>query len=108
MITNAQDITENERNDFHYDATQSVDNIFQLKVHVLTAINQGIAKQLILEQLDESAVFIIIDFAMKFLACWESVRSWFGKTGNGVHNERKWKNERKMKEMKWNERKKTR
>ena len=69
LITNAQNITENERNDFHYDATQSVHSILQWKAHILTTVNQDIAKQLILERLDDSTAFIIIDFAMKFLAC---------------------------------------
>ena len=69
LITNAQNITENERNDFHYDATQSVHSTLQWKAHILTTVNQDIAKQLILERLDDSTAFIIIDFAMKFLAC---------------------------------------
>ena len=87
LITNAQDITENEKNNFHYDATQSVNSILQLKAHVLTTVNQDIAKYLILEQLNDSTAFIIIDFAMKFLArrYRESMRSWFGKVGNGMH-----------------------
>ena len=49
LITNAQNITGNERNYFHYDATQSVHSILQWKAHVLTTVNQDIAKQLILE-----------------------------------------------------------
>ena len=39
LITNSQDITENERNSFHYDATQSVHGILQWKVHVLTTVD---------------------------------------------------------------------
>ena len=49
LITNPQNITENERNDFHYDATQSIHSILQWKVHILTTVNQDITKQLILE-----------------------------------------------------------
>ena len=87
LITNTQNITENERNDFYYNATQSVHSGLQWKTHILTTVNQDIAKQLILERLDDSTAFIIIDFAMKFLACryQESIRSWFGKAGNGMH-----------------------
>ena len=51
LITNTQNITENERNDFNYDAAQSVHSI------LLTTINQDIAKQLILERLDDSTAF---------------------------------------------------
>ena len=81
LITNTQNITENERNDFNYDAAQSVHSI------LLTTINQDIAKQLILERLDDSTAFIIVDFAMKSLSrrYQESMRSWFGKAGNGIH-----------------------
>ena len=37
--------------------------------------------------MDDSTAFIIIDFAIKFLARRdrESMRSWFGKNGNGMH-----------------------
>ena len=79
LISNAQDITENEGNDFHYDATQSVHSILQWKAHILTTVNQDIAKQHILEWLDDLTAFIVIDFAMKFLACQyrESMKSWF-------------------------------
>ena len=81
LITNTQNITENERNDFNYDAAQSVHSI------LLTTINQDIAKQLILERLDDSTAFIIVDFAMKSLSrrYQESMSSWFGKAGNGIH-----------------------
>ena len=40
LIISAQNITENKRNDFHYDATQSVHNILQWKAHILTTVNQ--------------------------------------------------------------------
>ena len=87
LITNAQNITENEKNDFHYNATQSVHSILQWKAHILTTVNQDIAKHLILERLDDLTAFIIIDFAMKFLACryQELMRNWFGKVRNGMH-----------------------
>ena len=68
LITNAQNITENERIHFHYDVTQSAHSILQWKAHILTTVNQDITKQLILERLDDSTAFIIIDFAMTFLA----------------------------------------
>ena len=62
LITNAQNITENERKDFHCDATQSIHSILQLKVHILTTVNQDIAKQLVLERLDDLTAFIVIEF----------------------------------------------
>ena len=62
LITNSRNITENERKDFLCDATQSVHSILQWKVHILTTVNQDIAKQLVLERLDDLTAFIVIDF----------------------------------------------
>ena len=87
LVENATGITKEERDDLNYDASQCVHNILLWKAHVLTTINQDIAKQQILEQLDNSTTFVIIDFAKKFLALQyrESMRSWFGKLGMGMH-----------------------
>ena len=41
LITNTQNITENERNNFHYDATQSVHSLLQWKAHILTTVNRA-------------------------------------------------------------------
>ena len=87
LVENATGIMKEERDDLNYDAMQCVHNILLWKAHVLTTINQDIAKQQILERLDNSAAFVIINFAMKFLA-WqyrESMRRWFGKAGMGMH-----------------------
>ena len=87
LAENATGIMKEERHDLNYDATQCVHNILLWKAHVLTTINQDIAKQQILERLDNSTAFVIIDFAMKFLARRhrESMRSWFGKAGMRMH-----------------------
>ena len=87
LVENATGITKEEKDDLNYDATQCVHNILLRKAHVLATINQDIAKQQILERLDNSTAFVIIDFAMKFLArrYWESMRVWFGKAGMGMH-----------------------
>ena len=87
LIKNTEEVTDVEREDLHYDAAQAVQSILLWKAHILTTVNQDIAKQLILEKLDDSTAFIITDFAMKFLAhrYRESMRSWFGKAGNGMH-----------------------
>ena len=86
MIKNTEEVTDVEREDLHYDAAQAVQSILW-KAHILTTVNRDIAKQLILEKLDDSTAFVIIDFAMKFLAHQyrESMRSWFGKAGNGIN-----------------------
>ena len=76
-----------KKDDLNHDATQCVHNILLWKAHVLTTIIQDIAKQQILEQVDNSTTFVVIDFAKKFLALQyrESMRSWFGKVGMGMH-----------------------
>ena len=86
LVENATGITKEERDDLNYDASQCVHNILLWKAHVLTTINQDIAKQQMLEQLDNSTAFAVIDFAMKFLARWyrESMRSSFGKAGTSA------------------------
>ena len=86
LVENATRITKEQRDGLNYDASQDVHNILLWKAHVLTTINQDIAKQQILEQLDNSIAFVIIDFAMKFLArrYRESMRSLFGKAGTSA------------------------
>ena len=86
LVEDATGITKEERDDLNYDASQCVLNILLWKAHVLTTINQDIAKQQILERLDNSTAFVIIDFAMTFLArqYMESMRSSFGKVGTSA------------------------
>ena len=66
LIKNTEEVTDVEREDLHYDAAQAVQSIYLWKAHILTTVNQDITKELILEKLDDSTAFIIIDFAMKF------------------------------------------
>ena len=86
LVENATGITKEERYDLSYDASKGVHNILLWKAHVLTTINQDIAKQQILEQLDNSTAFVIIDFAMMFLArrYRESMRRSFGKASTSA------------------------
>jgi len=78
----------NERKaEVEYDCNNSIKSIENWKAHILMTINQESAKQEILESLDHETAFIVIDFAMKFLArrYRESMAHWFGKAGMGMH-----------------------
>ena len=76
-----------DKAEVEYDCNNSIKCIQSWKVHILMTINQEKAKQEILDTLDHQTAFIVIDFAMKFLArkYRESMASWFGKAGMGMH-----------------------
>ena len=70
-----------------YEISQSMQRIQAWKAHLLHAINQDAARHEILENLDAQSVFIVMDWAMKFLPrkfC-ESQNDWFGKRGIPWH-----------------------
>ena len=72
VITQNQDLTTKERNDFIYDVEQAIKNIEMWKTHILTVVHQEGQKTDLLQELDNETAFIIIDFAMKFLEVTEN------------------------------------
>ena len=62
-------------------------NIFVWKAHILRSINQYSARVDVLESLDELSVFVVQDWAMKYLPrkYRESQTDWFGKRGIPWH-----------------------
>lgn len=50
-----------------YEISQSIQSIEAWNAHLLRAINQDAARHEILENLDEQAVLVVMDWAMKFL-----------------------------------------
>ena len=70
-----------------YEISQSIQSIEAWKAHLLCAINQDAARHEILENLDEQAVLVVMDWAMKFLPrkFRESQSDWFGKRGIPWH-----------------------
>lgn len=70
-----------------YEISQSIQSIEAWKAHLLRAINQDAARHEILENLDEQAVLVVMDWAMKFLPrkFRESQSDWFGKHGIPWH-----------------------
>ena len=61
--------------------------IFNWKRHQLRAVHQDLARDYILEQLDDSNVFIVIDWAMKWVEAKyrEKQSEWYGKKGLPSH-----------------------
>ena len=57
-----------QANDLQYEATGAASKIFEWKAHVLRAQNQDQIKHQILNSLEEDKVFIVVDWAMKFVA----------------------------------------
>ena len=80
-------IPEKEKADYLYDVKNGIESIFSWKGHILATIHQDKRKQEIMQELDNVTAFIIVDFAMKFLArrYREAMSNWFGKAGNGMH-----------------------
>ena len=87
LIQNAINLSKEEKAEIEYDTNRSIHSIQLWKAHILMTINQERAKQKILEELDEETAFVVIDFAMKFLArkYRESMANWFGKAGMGMY-----------------------
>ena len=61
--------------------------IMAWKAHLLRSVNQDEARVQVLEELDETSVFIVQDWAMKYLPrkFRESQTDWFGKRGIPWH-----------------------
>ena len=66
---------------------QAKANIFAWEAHILGSINQDSARVHVLESLDESSVFVVQNWAMKYLPrkYRESQNDWFGKRGIPWH-----------------------
>lgn len=63
------------------------EKIFKRKCHILRYCNQKIAKQNVLEILDENSALIVIDWAMKFTQhrFREKQSEWYAKRGISWH-----------------------
>ena len=66
---------------------QAKANILAWKAHILRSMNQDAARVDVLESLDKSSVFVVQDWAMKYLPkkYRESESDWFGKRGISWH-----------------------
>ena len=76
-----------ERDEMDYEISQSKQSIQAWKAHLLRSVNQDAARHEILQNLDGQSVFLVMDWAMKFLPrkFRESQSDWFGKRGIPWH-----------------------
>lgn len=76
-----------EKEDKLHDVQVSLESIHAWKRHLLRAVHQDRARQEALDEVDSSKVFIMQDFAMKFLPrrFKETQMEWFGKRGISWH-----------------------
>ena len=85
--THSSRLYEEQKNDLLYDFSQAQENIFKWKSHILRSVNQDMAKQNLLQSLDETSAVIIMDWAMKFLQrkYREKQADWFAQRGLSWH-----------------------
>ncbi len=79
--------TQDIKEELIHDYEEAKDRINKWKAHILRSINQEKAKQQILENMDETSVLIVIDWAMKFqqIRFREKQSDWYGKRGLSWH-----------------------
>ncbi|KAK3730136.1 hypothetical protein QZH41_015846, partial [Actinostola sp. cb2023] len=73
--------------ELQYDVDMAALKIEEWKAHVLRANHQDVPKSDIIDSLNVNQVFLIMDWAMKFLpsSFRETQRDWFGKKGKSWH-----------------------
>ena len=82
-MTTEQNIGADAKEELSFIADQAISNIQAWKSHLLCSLNQDQARLDVIDELDESSVLLIEDWAMKFLPCKyrENRHDWFGKRG---------------------------
>ena len=76
-----------EKEEMKFIVTQAKKNIEAWKAHLLRSVNQDQARLDILDNMDDTSVLVILDWAMKFIPrrYRESQADWFGKRGISWH-----------------------
>ncbi|CAH1252459.1 Hypp9299 [Branchiostoma lanceolatum] len=79
--------TPEEKDDMRFTLDQAKQDIYAWQCHQLRSINQDEAWYALLDDLDDSSVLLVMDWAMKFLPrkYRESQTDWFGKRGLPWH-----------------------
>jgi len=87
IIEENMNIAKNMRDRFRYRLEQNIQLVTEWKKHLLRTVHQDIARKHILDQLDEKSVFLVADWAMKWLPTKyrEAQRDFFGKRGLPWH-----------------------
>ena len=79
--------TKDTKEELVHDFEEAYEHIQKWKSHILRSINQERAKQNVLDNLNESSVLIVADWAMKFeqTRFREKQSDWYGKRGLNWH-----------------------
>jgi hypothetical protein len=87
MIEENLNITDEMRARLRYRLGQNVQLIIDWKKHLLRTVHQDAARKHVLDELDETSVFLVADWAMKWLPTRyrEAQRDFFGKRGLPWH-----------------------
>lgn len=86
-MTTEESIGKDAKEELSFIADQAISSIQAWKSHLLRSLNQDQAQLDVIDELDESSVLLVQDWAMKFLPrkYRESQRDWFGKRGLSWH-----------------------
>ena len=86
MMTD-ENIGADAKEELSFIADKAISNIQAWKAHLLRSLNQDQARLDVIDELDESSVLLIEDWAMKFLPCKyrETQQDWYGKRGLSWH-----------------------
>jgi hypothetical protein len=81
------DITNTNKDEILHQVDEARTEIYEWQAHILRGCQQEIGKQNIIDNLDDSSIFWIRDFAMKYLPqkFLETQQEWFGKKGKTIH-----------------------
>jgi hypothetical protein len=79
--------SKDHKDDLLYDIEKASDALDRWKGHIMRSVNQELAKQDIIANLDQSSCLLILDWAMKFLQLRfrEKQSDWYGKRGLSWH-----------------------
>ena len=79
--------SKDQQEEIVHDVEAAIKKIHEWKAHLMRTTHQEAAKSTVLAKLTSSQVFIIMDWAMKYLpVCFrESQSEWFGKKGRPWH-----------------------
>ena len=76
-----------QREEIAHDVETAIKKVQEWKAHIMRTAHQQVAKATVLDEMTLTQVFIVMDWAMKFLpVCFRETQSeWFGKKGRPWH-----------------------
>ncbi|XP_078382539.1 uncharacterized protein LOC144665220 [Oculina patagonica] len=80
-------LSNDQKEEISHDAEAAVKKVKDWKAHIMRTAHQEAAKTTVLDEMTSTQVFIVMDWAIKFLpVCFRETQSeWFGKKGRSWH-----------------------